>query len=130
MLVECEPAIKSLLVHIDFEHQHEFIIDDLDETHLFVKETMLQVLKQKLEDVSLVGRFSLRSELTGMRSVSKRRTGPRSLWTTVNRRKSASSGGVSSVLRCGCRTADELGARVWRQRRWDLRITTVMPVYQ
>jgi len=54
VLVECEPAIKSILVHIDSTHHHEFIIDDLDETHLFVKETMLQVLKQKLEEVSLM----------------------------------------------------------------------------
>lgn len=54
MLVECEPAIKSILVHIDSTHHHEFIIEDLDDTHLFVKEAMLQVLKSKLEEVSLV----------------------------------------------------------------------------
>lgn len=54
MLVECEPAIKSILVHIDSTHHNEFIIEDLDETHLFVKETMLHLLKQKLEEVSLV----------------------------------------------------------------------------
>jgi TFIIH basal transcription factor complex TTD-A subunit len=52
VLVECEPAIKSILVHIDSTHHHEFIIEDLDDTHIFVKETMLQVLKQKLEEVS------------------------------------------------------------------------------
>ncbi len=52
MLVECEPAIKSILVHIDSTHHNEFIIEDLDETHLFVKETMLHLLKQKLEEVS------------------------------------------------------------------------------
>lgn len=51
VLVECEPAIKSILVHIDSTHHHEFIIEDLDDTHLFVKETMLQVLKSKLEEV-------------------------------------------------------------------------------
>lgn len=52
MLVECEPAIKSILVHIDSTHHNEFIIEDLDETHIFVKETMLHLLKQKLEEVS------------------------------------------------------------------------------
>ncbi len=52
VLVECEPAIKSILVLIDSENRNEFIIEDLDETHLFVKETMLQLLKSKLEEVS------------------------------------------------------------------------------
>jgi TFIIH basal transcription factor complex TTD-A subunit len=51
VLVECEPAIKSILVHIDSTHHHEFIIEDLDDTHIFVKETMLHLLKQKLEEV-------------------------------------------------------------------------------
>jgi TFIIH basal transcription factor complex TTD-A subunit len=51
VLIECEPAIKSILVHIDNTNHHEFIIEDLDETHLFVKEPMLPVLKQKLEEV-------------------------------------------------------------------------------
>ncbi|KAK4153616.1 TFIIH subunit TTDA/Tfb5 [Chaetomidium leptoderma] len=50
VLVECEPAIKSILVHIDSTNNNEFIIEDLDETHLFVKETMVHLLKQKLED--------------------------------------------------------------------------------
>ncbi|KAL2159673.1 hypothetical protein VTH06DRAFT_2242 [Thermothelomyces fergusii] len=50
VLVECEPAIKSILVHIDSTHHHGFIIEDLDETHLFVKETMLHSLKEKLEE--------------------------------------------------------------------------------
>jgi len=51
VLVECEPAIKSILVHIDSMHNHEFIIEDLDETHLFIKEAMLGPLKAKLEEV-------------------------------------------------------------------------------
>jgi TFIIH basal transcription factor complex TTD-A subunit len=49
VLIECEPAIKSIIVHLDSEN-HDIIIEDLDETHLFVKENMVQVLKQKLED--------------------------------------------------------------------------------
>jgi TFIIH basal transcription factor complex TTD-A subunit len=53
VLIECEPAIKSIIVHLDSEN-HDIIIEDLDETHLFVKENMVQLLKQKLEEVSLV----------------------------------------------------------------------------
>ena len=51
VLVECEPAIKSIIVHLDSEN-HDFIIEDLDEQRLVVKENMVQLLKQKLEDVS------------------------------------------------------------------------------
>lgn len=50
VLITCEPAIKSIIVHLDSEH-HDIIIEDLDETHLFVKENMVQVLKQRLEEV-------------------------------------------------------------------------------
>ena len=52
VLIECEPAIKSIIVHLD-SINHDFIIEDLDDHHLVVKENMVQVLKQKLEDVSL-----------------------------------------------------------------------------
>ncbi len=52
MLIECEPAIKSIIVHLDSEN-HDIIIEDLDESHLVVKENMVHLLKQKLEDVCL-----------------------------------------------------------------------------
>ena len=47
--------------HIDSNHHHEFIIEDLDETHLFIKEAMLPVLKQKLEEVSTPIHLTLRT---------------------------------------------------------------------
>ncbi|KAK3308995.1 hypothetical protein C8A03DRAFT_41232 [Achaetomium macrosporum] len=49
VLIECEPAIKSIIVHLDSAN-NDIIIEDLDETHLVVKENMVQVLKQKLDD--------------------------------------------------------------------------------
>jgi hypothetical protein len=85
VLVECEPAIKSILVHIDSNHHHEFIIEDLDETHLFIKEAMLPVLKQKLEEVSFQHAPRCGPALIAVRSASKRRTDQRSLWRTVNK---------------------------------------------
>lgn len=51
MLIECEPAIKSIIVHLDRQH-NDIIIEDLDESHLVVKENMVIILKQKLEEVS------------------------------------------------------------------------------
>ena len=50
VLVECDPSIKSIIVAIDSESR-EFIIADLDEGRVVVKENMVALLKQKLEDV-------------------------------------------------------------------------------
>lgn len=50
MLIECDPSIKSIIVNIDSDN-HEFIIEDLDEERVVVKENMVALLKQKLEDV-------------------------------------------------------------------------------
>ena len=51
VLVECDPSIKSLIINLDGE-SNAYVIEDLDETHLLVKENMLQELKAKLDDVS------------------------------------------------------------------------------
>jgi TFIIH basal transcription factor complex TTD-A subunit len=51
VLVECDPAIKSIIVNIDSE-RHDFIIEDLDEQRLVINENMMETLKRKLEDVS------------------------------------------------------------------------------
>ncbi|KAK0616106.1 TFIIH subunit TTDA/Tfb5 [Bombardia bombarda] len=49
VMIECEPAIKSIIIHLDSVN-HDFIIEDCDETHLFVKENMMPLLKAKLEE--------------------------------------------------------------------------------
>lgn len=50
VLIECDPSIKSIIVNIDSVN-HDFIIEDLDEERVVVKENMVHLLKQKLEDV-------------------------------------------------------------------------------
>jgi hypothetical protein len=50
--VECDPSIKSIIVKIDSE-DHAFIIEELDDQTLVVKETMVPLLKQRLEEVSM-----------------------------------------------------------------------------
>lgn len=50
VLIECDPSIKSIIVNIDSDN-HDFIIEDLDEERVVVKENMLAQLKQKLEEV-------------------------------------------------------------------------------
>jgi TFIIH basal transcription factor complex TTD-A subunit len=51
VLIECDPSIKSIIVNIDSDN-HDYIIEDLDEERVVVKENMVAALKQKLEDVS------------------------------------------------------------------------------
>jgi TFIIH basal transcription factor complex TTD-A subunit len=50
--VECDPSIKSIILKIDAE-EHAYIVEELDEQTLVVKETMVNLLKQKLQEVSL-----------------------------------------------------------------------------
>lgn len=52
VLVECDPSIKAIILKIDAAH-HDFIVEDLDDQTLVVKETKLKELKQKLDSVSL-----------------------------------------------------------------------------
>ncbi|KAK0668816.1 TFIIH subunit TTDA/Tfb5 [Cercophora samala] len=51
VLIECEPAIKSILIHIDSTQlNNDAIIEDLDETHLMVKEQMVKTLQARLDE--------------------------------------------------------------------------------
>lgn len=51
VLIECEPAIKSIIMHLDSLTQ-DIIIEDIDDCRLVVKENMVDTVKQKLEEVS------------------------------------------------------------------------------
>lgn len=42
-----------MLVKMDEDHNHEFIIEDLDEEHVLVKDSKLAELKQRLQSVRL-----------------------------------------------------------------------------
>ncbi|KAK1827835.1 TFIIH subunit TTDA/Tfb5 [Podospora conica] len=48
-LITCEPAIKSIILHIDAENNNEIVIEDLDDTHLFIKESKYDDLKRLLD---------------------------------------------------------------------------------
>jgi TFIIH basal transcription factor complex TTD-A subunit len=50
VLVECDPSIKSIIVKIDSE-DHAFIVEDLDDQTLVIKENMLSILKMRLDEV-------------------------------------------------------------------------------
>lgn len=48
--MECDPSIKSIIVNIDSK-DHAFIVEELDDQTLVVKENMLSILKMRLEEV-------------------------------------------------------------------------------
>ena len=52
VIIECDPSIKSIIVKIDSEN-HDFIVEELDDQHLVVKENMVSVLKMKLDEVDM-----------------------------------------------------------------------------
>ena len=51
VLVQCDPSIKSIIVKIDSE-DHAFIVEELDDQTLVVKENMMSTLKMRLDEVS------------------------------------------------------------------------------
>ena len=53
VLVECDPSIKAIILKIDQE-KHDFIVEDLDDGTLVIKEQQLQKLKARLAEVVLM----------------------------------------------------------------------------
>lgn len=53
VLVKCDSAMKQFLLHLDetLKLGRKFIIQDLDETHLFISADILDVLQAKIDDL-------------------------------------------------------------------------------
>jgi TFIIH basal transcription factor complex TTD-A subunit len=49
VLVQCDPSIKSIISKIDNE-EHAFIVEELDDQTLVIKENMMTTLKMKLDE--------------------------------------------------------------------------------
>lgn len=64
VLIKCDASIKAMLVDIDNNSRNEFIIEDLGEEHILVKEGKVEALKQRLRDVSLTCLPSMSASLT------------------------------------------------------------------
>lgn len=62
MLIECDPSIKSIIVSIDSKNHHEYIIEDLDDQRVVVKENMVGDLKRRLEAVCFVTSCNTRQD--------------------------------------------------------------------
>ncbi|KAL8911613.1 MAG: hypothetical protein Q9172_007641 [Xanthocarpia lactea] len=52
VLIECDPSIKAIILKIDQDH-HDYIVEDLDDQHLVIKESQLPRLKEELENVAI-----------------------------------------------------------------------------
>jgi len=50
VLIQCDPSIKAIISKIDSTH-NDFIIEDLDDETVVVKESKLQELKEKLREM-------------------------------------------------------------------------------
>lgn len=51
VLVECDASIKAIIVKIDAE-KHDFIIEELGEEAVVIKENMIPILKERINTVS------------------------------------------------------------------------------
>ena len=49
VLIEVDPAIKAIILKIDSDNNHEYIIEDLDDGILLIKENRQAEMKAKLE---------------------------------------------------------------------------------
>ncbi|CAG8980034.1 hypothetical protein HYALB_00009243 [Hymenoscyphus albidus] len=49
VLIECDPSIKAIIMKIDSE-SHHFVVEELDDQTLVIKENMLGELKRRLDD--------------------------------------------------------------------------------
>lgn len=59
VLVECDPSIKAIILKID-QDKHDYIVEDLDDQTLVVKESQLATLKARLEEVDCPAYLILR----------------------------------------------------------------------
>jgi len=53
ILIECDPAMKQFLLHLDETNAlgKKFVIQDLDETHLFISADILVTLQGRIDDL-------------------------------------------------------------------------------
>lgn len=53
ILVECDPAMKQFLLHLDETDafKSKFVLQDLDETHLFISADILDTLQNRIDDI-------------------------------------------------------------------------------
>lgn len=61
ILVECDPAMKQYLLHLDESNAlgKTFVLQDLDETHLFIASDVMDKIQEKIDDLMDYNSFSV-----------------------------------------------------------------------
>ncbi|KAL9072466.1 MAG: hypothetical protein Q9157_005090 [Trypethelium eluteriae] len=59
VLVQCDPSIKAIINKIDAA-RNDFIVEDLDDETVLIKETKMAELKERLKEVSATASVSFR----------------------------------------------------------------------
>ena len=61
VLVKCDPAMKQYLLHLDETNAlgRKFILQDLDDTHLFVSEEFIPKIQDKIDELMDANSFAL-----------------------------------------------------------------------
>ena len=64
VLLECDPAVKQFVLHLDSTRAlgRQFVLEDLDETHLFIAGDVVEKLQEKLDDLMKENSFSFATE--------------------------------------------------------------------
>ena len=61
VLVQCDPAMKQFLLHLDETNEfgRKFVLQDLDDTHMFIAADIIETLQEKIDDLMDKMSFSL-----------------------------------------------------------------------
>jgi len=71
ILIECDESIKAMIVKIDKQHNHDFIIENIDDKHALIKADRHEELKELLKKVSQYDFQSHFMELIALLRISK-----------------------------------------------------------
>jgi len=75
ILIECDESIKAMIVKIDKQHNHDFIIENIDDKHALIKADRHEELKELLKKVSLLRPVPKAMELIALTRILKTPSG-------------------------------------------------------
>lgn len=59
--MQCDPAMKQFLLHLDEKNEfgRKFVLQDLDDTHMFIAADIIETLQERIDDLMDKMSFSL-----------------------------------------------------------------------
>ncbi|EHA55734.1 hypothetical protein MCOR27_010521 [Pyricularia oryzae] len=86
VLITCDPSIKSIIVDIN-NTRNDIIVEDIDDTHLLIKESMVDMLKRLLDQKLSETQNDQADESSGSDSDKQARPAKKEFW--AKKRKGA-----------------------------------------